>query len=197
MNATFLVGLVLFLAVHSVRIVADGWRSDMIARLGPLPWKGLIAVLSLLGFVLLVWGYGESRAVPMTLWVPPSWTRYLVAVLTLPAFVLVAAAYVPGNRLKAAIGHPMVAGVKLWALAHLLANGNLADVVLFGSFLVWSALSFSAARRRDRLAGRTYPAGPAARTMILLGIGIVAWALFAKVLHGLLIGIEVFGLPMN
>ena len=197
MNATFLVGLVVFFAVHSIRIVADGWRSAMIAKLGPLSWKGLITALSLLGFVLLVWGYGESRAAPMMLWVPPLWTHYLAAVLTLPAFVLVVAAYVPSNGLKAAIGHPMVAGVKLWALAHLVANGNLADVVLFGGFFVWAALSLSAARSRDRHEGQTYPAGPPARTIIVFSIGILAWAIFAKVLHGLLIGSEAFGVPVS
>lgn len=192
MNATFLIGLALFLAVHSIRIVADGWRSAMIARLGPLPWKGLIAALSLLGFVLLVWGYGESRVVPTTLWLPPPWFRQLAALLTLPAFILVAAAYVPGNHFRAAIGHPMLVGTKFWALAHLLANGNLADVLLFGSFLVWSVILFSASRRRDRTEGRGYPAGQLARTIITLVIGTLAWGGFAVSLHQMLIGVQAF-----
>jgi uncharacterized membrane protein len=103
------------------------------------------------------------------------------------------AAYVPGNKLKAVIGHPMVASTKIWALAHLLANGTLAAVVLFGSFLVWAVLSFRTGRRRDRAEGVTYPSGPPSRNLIVLGVGIAAWALFALVLHGWLIGVKPFG----
>ncbi len=192
MNATLLLGLFIFLTAHSVRIVADDWRSAMIVRLGPLPWKGLIAILSLTGFGLLVWGYGMARNAPIELWSPPRWTGHLAALLTLPAFILLAAAYVPGNRLKAVVVHPMVAGVKLWALSHLLANGNLDDVLLLGSFLVWATLSFSAARRRDRLAGTRYPAGPLLRTVAAIFIGGLAWVIFAFTLHEILIGVRPF-----
>ena len=191
---TFLVlGLILFLGAHSTRALADGWRSAMIARLGEGTWKGMYSLLSLAGFVLICYGYGLARAEPVVLWVPPVWTRHLAAVLTIPAFILLAAAYVPGNRIKAAVGHPMVAGVKVWALAHLLANGNLADVLLFGSFLIWAVLSFRAARGRDRAAGTRYPAGLASRTLATIGIGLVAWAAFAFALHGWLIGVKPLG----
>ena len=195
MNATFIliIGLIVFFAAHSVRILADDWRSAMIVRIGALGWKGLIALVSLLGFFLIVWGLGMTRAEPVVLWQPPFWTRHLAALLTLPAFVLLVAAYIPGNRLKSAIGHPMVAGVKVWALAHLLANGRLADLLLFGSFLVWAAFSFRAARQRDRAAAITYPAGPISRTIIVIVIGIAAWAIFVMKLHGLLIGVRPFG----
>jgi uncharacterized membrane protein len=188
-----ILGLVLFIGVHSTRIVADDWRSATIARIGERPWKGVYSLLSIAGFVLLVIGYGAARAAPVVLYVPPVWTRHLAALLTIPAFVLLVAAYVPGNAIKRAVGHPMVAGVKVWAVAHLLANGTLADVVLFGAFLVWAVLSFTAARRRDRAAGRTYAAGPAARTWIALAVGVAAWALFAFVLHRPLIGVAPFG----
>jgi len=187
------VGLVLFLAVHSTRIVAEGWRSATIARLGEKSWKGLYSLLSIVGFVLIVIGYGAARQSPVVLYVPPTWTRHLAALLTLPAFVLVAAAYVRGNTIKRAVGHPMVAGVKVWAFAHLLANGTLADVLLFGGFLVWAALSFRAARQRDRIAGTVYPTGPASRTVFTVVAGVVAWALFAFVLHRPLIGVAPFG----
>lgn len=191
---TFLVlGLILFLGAHSTRALADGWRSAMIARLGEGTWKGMYSLLSLAGFVLICYGYGLARAEPVVLWVPPVWTRHLAAVLTIPAFILLAAAYVPGNRIKAVVGHPMVAGVKVWALAHLLANGNLADVLLFGSFLIWAVLSFRAARGRDRAAGTRYPAGLASRTLATIGIGLVAWAAFAFALHGWLIGVKPLG----
>lgn len=194
MNATFLLllGLLIFLGSHSVRIVADGWRNAMVARFGPWGWKALFSLPSLLGFALLAWGYAETRAAPVVLWLPPTWTRHLASLLTLPAFVLIAAAYIPGNRLKATFGHPMVAGVKLWALAHLLTNGNLADVLLFGGFLVWAAFSFRAARRRDRAAGTTYLAGPAARTAWTIIVGITLWASFAVLLHAPLIGVRPF-----
>ncbi len=186
-------GLVIFLGVHSTRIFADGWRSRRLAAMGEIPWKGVYTVLSLVGFVLIVQGYAAARVDPVVLWNPPVWTRHLAALLTLPAFILLAAAYVPGNRIKARVGHPMVLGVKVWAIAHLIANGSLADVLLFGAFLAWSAASFSAARKRDRAAGVTYPALGIGRDIAVIAGGIVAWAAFAVWLHGLLIGVRPFG----
>lgn len=185
-----LLGLILFLGTHSIRIVADGWRAAQLARLGEQRWKGLYSLASAVGLGLLVWGYGLARAEPVVLWVPPPWTRHLAALLTLPAFVLIAAAYVPRNRLKAAVGHPMVAGVKVWAIAHLLSNGNLADALLFGGFLLWAVADFRSARRRDRTAGVRYPAGSAKRDGITLAAGLAAWALFAGFLHTWLIGVR-------
>ena len=187
-----ILGLVLFLGVHSTRIVADGWRSAMMARLGDNAWKGLYALLSLLGFALLVWGFGMARQQSVLLWSPPVAMRHVAALLTLIAFVLLAAAYVPRNAIKARLHHPMVLGVQVWAFAHLLANGRLADVLLFGSFLVWAALSFRAARARDRAAQPSYPAGSAAGTAMTVLAGIVAWAVFAFWAHGALIGVRPF-----
>ena len=188
-----LLGLALFLGVHSTRIVADTWRSATIARVGEKRWKAIYSLLSIAGFVLLVIGYGAARQSPVVLFVPPVWTRHLAALLTIPAFVLLAAAYVPGNAIKRAVGHPMMAGIKVWALAHLLANGTLADVLLFGTFMAWAVLGFIAARRRDRAAGTTYPAGPGSRTAIAVAVGLVAWAVFAFALHRPLIGVAPFG----
>lgn len=187
-----LLGLVIFLGVHSTRIVADGWRSAQIARIGPGPWKLGYTVLSLIGFYLLLWGYGAARQAPVVLWTPPVAMRHVAGLLTLIAFVLLAATYVPRNGIKARLHHPMVLSVKLWAFAHLLANGTLADVLLFGSFLAWSVLSFSAARRRDRAAGTRYPAGTMAGTLATVAVGGAAWALFAFRLHGWLIGVQPF-----
>lgn len=191
--AILILGLVLFLGVHSTRIVADDWRSATIARIGEKPWKGVYTLLSIAGFVLLVIGYGAARQSPVVLYTPPVWTRHLAALLTIPAFVLLVAAYVPGNAIKRAVGHPMVAGVKIWAFAHLLANGTLADVLLFGSFLAWAVLSFIAARRRDRAAGTVYPVGAGSRTLITIAVGTLAWAVFAFALHRPLIGVAPFG----
>jgi uncharacterized membrane protein len=187
-------GLVLFLGVHSVRIVADGWRTRTLARVGEMPWKGLYSLVSAVGLALIVWGYGLARQQPVVLWVPPVGMRHAAALLTLIAFVLLAATYVPRNALKARLHHPMVLGVKVWALAHLLSNGNLADVLLFGSFLLWAVLSFRAARQRDRAQGSTvYAAGSAAGTAAAVVVGLVAWAGFAFWGHAWLIGVAPLG----
>lgn len=183
-------GLLLFLGVHSVRIVADGWRTKAIARLGPLTWKGLYSLASAAGLVLVVWGYGLTRADPALLWNPPPWTRHVTSLLMVPAFILIASAYVRRNHFKAAMGHPMVLGVKTWALAHLLSNGRLGDVVLFGAFLAWAVVDFASSRRRDRAAGTQYPAGTALGTAGAIGIGLAAWGVFAVFLHAWLIGVR-------
>lgn len=189
--SALILGLVLFLGVHSVRIVADGWRTRQIARFGERAWKGGFALLSLIGLVLIVWGYGQARLDPVALWTPWAGGRHLAALLTLIAFVLVAAAYVPGNAIKARLKHPMVLGVKVWALAHLLANHTLADALLFGTFLVWAVLDFRSARRRP-----AQPAGvpvTAGRTALAVVAGVLAWAAFAFWAHGVLIGVRPFG----
>ncbi len=186
-------GLVLFLGVHSVRIVADGWRTQTLARMGELPWKGLYSLVSALGLALIVWGYGLARQQPVVLWVPPIGMRHAASLLTLIAFILLAAAYVPRNALKARLHHPMVLGVKVWALAHLISNGNLADVVLFGSFLLWAVFDFRAARQRDRAQGAVYAPGTTAGTGTTLVAGAVAWAGFAFWAHTLLIGVSPLG----
>lgn len=188
-----ILGLVLFLGVHSVRIVAEGWRVQTIARIGEGAWKGIYSVLSLAGFVLLIWGYGQARLDPTVLWATPVWTRHLASLLVLLAFVLLAAAYVPGNHLKAKLHHPMVLAVKVWALAHLLSNNTLADLLLFGSFLLWAVLDFRAARGRDRANGTVYRAGHGVRTAITVVVGIAAWAVFAFWAHKALFGISPFG----
>ena len=193
MSAYLILGLVLFLGVHSLRIFANDWRDAQVARMGELGWKGVFALFSALGLGLVIWGYGIARADPVVLWLPPAWTRHLAALLTVPAFILLVAAYLPGSHIKAKIGHPMVAGVKIWALAHLLANGNLADVALFGAFLIWAVADFISARRRDRIARRSYAAQGWSRDAAVAGIGLLAWAGFAFWGHAWLIGVKPFG----
>lgn len=190
---TLLIGLLIFLGAHSVRIFAEPWRQARIARMGAGAWKGAYSLVSLAGFALIVWGYGSARAVPVELWSPPPWTRHLSSLLNLGAFVLLAAAYVPRNRIRAAVGHPMVAGVKLWALAHLLSNGRLADVVLFGAFLAWAVLDFRAARARDRASGVRPVPGTVGGDLATVVVGVVATAVFALWLHAPLIGVRPFG----
>jgi uncharacterized membrane protein len=188
-----ILGLLLFLGMHSTRIVAEGWRTRLIAQRGPLLWKGLYTLVSLLGLGLIVWGYGQARLTPQVLWASPLWTRHLAGLLMLVAMVLLVATYVPRNSLKARLHHPMVLAVKVWALAHLLANNTLADLLLFGAFLLWAVLDFRAARQRDRAAALRYPAGRAAGTAATLVLGVALWALLAFWGHALLFGVRPFG----
>ncbi|TDM06142.1 MAG: protein NrnU [Ideonella sp. MAG2] len=183
-----ILGLVLFLGIHSVRIFADDWRTARRAAMGEMAWKGLYSVVSVVGLVLIVWGYGQARQTPVLLWETPLWTRHLAALLTLLSFVLLAAAYVPRNALKLRLQHPMVLSVKVWALAHLLANNTLADVLLFGGFLVWAVLCFRAARRREPVSTAAAPS--AAATSLTVAVGVAAWAVFAMWGHAALIGVR-------
>ncbi len=186
-------GLLIFLGVHSLRLLAPDGRDRMRARLGETPYKALYSLVSLAGLTLIVWGYGQTRYAPWVLWVPPTGLRHLAALLTLGAFVLFAAAYVPRNVFKARWGHPMLLGTKLWAVAHLLANGNAADLLLFGSFLAWATASFVVNRRRDRAAGVTWPAPTRTGTAVTVLAGAAAWVLLAFWLHELLTGVRPLG----
>lgn len=185
-------GLIVFLGTHSLRIVAEDWRGAQIARRGLAAYKGVYTVVSVLGLLLIVLGFAQARSAPLVLWVPPLWTRHLSALLMLFAFVLLAAAYAPRNHIKAVVKHPMVLGVKVWAAGHLLANGTLADLLLFGGFLVWAVFDFRAARRRDRTQGRVDAKGTLAGDVATIVGGVVAWAVFAQYLHGWLFGVRPF-----
>lgn len=184
-----ILGLLIFLGVHSIRIVANDWRSAQIQRMGELPWKGLYSLASVIGLAIAIWGYGQTRLDPTFIWFPPMGMRHAVALFMVPAFILLVAAYVPGNHIRAKLGHPMLLAVKLWAFSHLLANGRLGDIVFFGAFLVWAVLAFRAARMRDRRS----PAAPAPtgaiNTVAAVVIGLIAYYLFAVYLHVWLIGV--------
>ncbi|MPW17778.1 NnrU family protein [Paraburkholderia sp. CNPSo 3157] len=188
-----ILGLLLFLGAHSVRIFADDWRKARIAQMGEKPWKGAYSIVSIIGLVLIVWGYGLARREPVMLWSAPAWAPHLAGILTLVAFILFPAAYVPGNHFKALVKHPMTISVALWAFAHLLANGTLNAVILFGAFLVWALADVAAARRRDRVEGIVYPNGSFSRDVIPVVVGVVAWVVFAFFLHGWLIGVKPMG----
>lgn len=185
-------GLWLFFGFHSVRLLAPEMRDRAVARIGEPNWKLVYSGASLTGLILVALGYSDTHLNPIHLWVPPLWTRHVAALLMLPAFILLAATYVRGSVLRERIGHPMLAGTKLWALAHLLANGTLGDVVLFGSFLVWATLSFSASRKRDRVQGISRPAGRWSRDLIAIVVGALTWFAFATYLHGVLFGVRPF-----
>ena len=185
-----ILGLVLFLGVHSTRVFAEGWRTSTIARMGALPWKAVYSVISIATWLMIIYGYGQARGQPVVLWTPPGGMKHATALLMMPVFVLFVATYVPRNHIKARLHHPQVLSVKLWALAHLLSNGTLADLLLFGGFLAWAVLSFRAARQRDRAAGAVYPAGTLAGTLICLGIGLAVYLAFVFGLHVWLFGVR-------
>jgi uncharacterized membrane protein len=188
-----ILGLLVFLGVHSTRIIADDWRTAQLKRLGEGAWKGIYALLSLAGLGLIIWGVGLARQQPVVLWNPPVGMRHVAGLLTLIAFVLLAAAYVPRNAVKSRVHHPMLLAVKVWAFAHLLSNGKLADLVLFGAFLGWAVACFIAARKRDRAAGTQYPAGTPGGTAATVVVGAAVWAGFTFWLHSALIGVRPFG----
>jgi uncharacterized membrane protein len=184
-----IVGLVLFLGVHSVAIVAPALRARTIHRLGEGAWKGLYALVSLVGFVLICYGFGLARQAPVVLYSPPIWLRHVALILMLPVFPLIIAAYLPG-RIKTAAKHPMLAAVKLWAFAHLLANGLLADALLFGAFLAWAVVDrISLKRRSTPQLLRTAPRGPL-NDVIAVVLGLAIYALLIGWAHVRLFGVS-------
>ena len=189
------IGLILFIGIHSVRIVSDDFRTQFINQRGENTWKGVYSVLSLAGFVLLIYGYGLTRLDPTYLWHPPVATKHIASLLMLFSFVLLAAAYVPNNAIKARLRHPMTMAIKIWAFSHLLANGRLGDIVLFGTFLAWAVLTIISCKKRDKLAGITKEAVPntsAVATVSTVAVGLVAYCVFAIWLHVRLIGVSPF-----
>jgi uncharacterized membrane protein len=195
-----ILGLILFLGAHSVRVVADNWRAEKIAAWGDKAYKGVYTLVSILGFYLLVVGYGEARLQPLALWNPPIFTRHISMLLMLLSSILLIATYIPRNHFKMRLRHPMVLSVKVWALSHLLANGNLADLVLFGSFLIWAVLNFRSARARDRAQVEnsvaiedSLPKPNLYATLIALFGGMALWAVITFVLHAKVVGVAPMG----
>lgn len=188
----FLVGLILFLGVHSVAIVAPAWRDAQLAQRGEKAWKGLYSVVSIAGFALMLYGYGMARQAPVVLYTPPAALRHVALLLMLPVFPLLLATYLPG-RIRTSTRHPMLLAVKFWATAHLLANGTLADVLLFGGFLAWAVADRIAAKRRA--VPRPVPGAPPSPmndVIALLG-GLALYALFVLWLHRVWIGVSPLG----
>lgn len=182
-------GLVLFFAIHSVAIVSPSWRSNMIGKIGAGPWKGIYSLISIVGLALIVWGYSLARTEPVVVYVPPFWLRHLALLLLIPVFILLIAGNLPG-RIKAAVKHPMLIAIKLWAFAHLLANGMLADVLLFGLFLVWAVLSRISIKWREQPSPPTAGPGSFRNDIIAIVGGIAFYVVFALWLHTWLIGIS-------
>jgi len=187
---TLIAGLVIFLGMHSISIVAPGARARMLSGMGEGAWKATYGLVSLLGFVLLVYGFGLARQSPVVLYTPPHWMRHVTFLFMLPVFPLMLAAYLPG-RIKAAMKHPMLAAVKFWALGHLLANGMLADVLLFGGFLAWAVADRISLKRRPQ-AIRTAPAGRF-NDLIAVLLGLALYGFFMGWAHLRLFGVSPLG----
>src|SRR5512138_3391938 len=185
---TLVIGLVMFLGVHSVAIVAPQGRDALAAKLGERAWKALYSVLSIVGFVLLVWGYGQARQNPVIVYTPPVELRWVTAILMLPVFPLLLAPYFPG-RIRDALKHPMLAGVKLWAFAHLLSNGMLADLLLFGGFLAWAVMDRISFKRRPQRLLKTAPRSKL-NDIVVLVLGLVLYFAFMDGLRARLIGVS-------
>jgi uncharacterized membrane protein len=195
-----ILGLILFLGAHSVRIFADDWRTRTIEERGEKLFKGIYTLVALLGFYLLVVGYGAARLETVALWNPPRFTKHISILLMLFSSILLVAAYIPRNHFKMRLRHPMVLSVKVWALSHLIANGNLADLLLFGAFLIWAVLNFRSARARDRAQVQLSDASEDAphkpnlfATLIALFGGMALWAVITFVLHAKVVGVAPMG----
>ena len=185
------VGLLLFLGAHSVSIVGDPWRNRTAARIGEGPWRGLYSLVAIAGFALIVWGYSLARQAPIVLYVPPTWLRHVALLLLVFVFPLLLATYLPG-RIQATTRHPMLAATKLWAVAHLLANGTLADVVLFGSFLAWAVADRISMKHRVQ---RPVPGAPPSGLNDVIAVvgGLALYGAFVLWLHAWLIGVSPLG----
>lgn len=184
-------GLIIFFASHSISIINDAWRHRVANRIGEAPWKFAYSIMSIIGVVLIIWGYGIARQTPQIVYIPPYWLRDVALVLMLPVFTLLLAAYMPG-RIKERLKHPFLIGVKLWALAHLLANGMVADVLLFGSFLLWAGIDSYSLKHRAPLpcpcaAPRKY------NDAIAIVGGLALYLVFVFGLHSWLIGVSPLG----
>lgn len=185
--AYLLAGMAIFFGVHSTAIVAPAWRDQMAAKLGPAGWKALYGVVSIVGFLLMIKGYNLTRAEPVPLYVPPTALRHIAAIVMLPVFPLLLATYLPG-AIKRGVKHPMLTATKLWAAAHLLANGNLGDVLLFGGFLAWAVADRISLKRRQPAGPQTLPGGRF-NDLIAVVAGFALYVLFVAWAHARLFGV--------
>jgi uncharacterized membrane protein len=190
--AVMILGLALFLGAHTLTTQRE-LRARVIASMGEGGYKIGFALVSLLGLVLIVWGFGHYRAAEwIDVWYPPKALKHLAAALMLPAVILVLAAYIRG-RIYNALKHPMLAGIKLWAAAHLLANGDLGSIILFGSFLGWAVFDRISLKRRADPGAPPIPVGGPGNDLIAVAVGIVAYLALAFAFHPVVIGVPVFG----
>jgi uncharacterized membrane protein len=187
--ALLVIGLIIFFAFHSISIINASWRNLIVARIGMGPWQGIYSLMSIAGFVMLIHGFGQARLHPVVLYSPPYWLQHVTLLLMIPVFPMLLAAYIPG-RIQTTLKHPMLAAIKLWALAHLLSNGTLAEVLLFGTFLTWAVIDRISLKRR---AVATVPAAVRGKLndILVIVIGLALYAAFVLFIHKWLIGVPI------
>jgi uncharacterized membrane protein len=187
--AIFVLGLIIFLTIHSISIINHNWRNRIVKTIGIWSWQGIYSLVAIIGFVMMVYGYGLARIHPVVLYTPPNLLHYITVVLMIPVFPMLLATYLPG-RIQTTLKHPMLAAIKLWAFAHLLANGTLADVLLFGAFLIWAVADRISLKHRP---SDTVPVAVRSKLndtlVIVIGLGL--YAAFVLGLHKWLIGVPI------
>jgi len=187
-----ILGLVVFLGAH-VFVTMRDWRAGLVARIGEWPYRGLFSLASIVGILLIAYGFAAYRAAGMiTVWNPPAWTRHIVVVLMWPASIMVAAAYIPGN-IKRVLKHPMLAGVKTWAFAHLCANGDLGGMILFGSVLAWAVYDRITLKHRTDPGAPPIPIGGTKNDIIAVIVGTIIYLALGFVFHPIVVGVPAFG----
>ncbi len=184
-------GLVIFLGMHSISIVSAGGRDALAEKFGEFGWKLIYGIVSIIGFYLIIKGYAAARLDPTLVWVPPTWTRHLAALLMLPIFIFFFASYLPG-KISTALKHPQLVAVKAWAAGHLIANGMLHDIILFGAVLAWAVADRISMKKRKE---RPRPQAPKSgiNDVLALFAGLAAYAGFALWAHAAWIGVRPFG----
>jgi uncharacterized membrane protein len=189
-----IIGLVVFLGTH-VFVTMRDHRAAVVARIGEWPYRGLFSLVSIVGIVLIGYGFAAYRAAgPIMVWYPPVWTRHIVVALMWPASIMIAAAYIPGN-IKRVLKHPMLVGVKTWAFAHLCANGDLGGIILFGSVLAWAVYDRITLKRRKDAGAPPIPVGGTKNDMIAIVVGTIIYLALGFVFHPVVIGVPAFGTP--
>ena len=192
--AVEIIGLVIFLGSHVFVTMRDE-RASLVARIGEWPYRGLFSLVAIVGILLIAYGFASYRAAGMiTVWDPPAWTRHIVVVLMWPASIMVAAAYIPGN-IKRVLKHPMLAGVKTWAFAHLCANGDLGSIILFGSVLAWAVYDRITLKHRADPGAPPIPVGGIKNDIIAVLVGTIIYLALGFVFHPIVIGVPAFGTP--
>jgi uncharacterized membrane protein len=189
-----ILGLVVFLGTHVFVTMRDR-RAAVVARIGDWPYRGLFSLVSIIGIVLIGYGFAAYRAAgPIMVWYPPGWTRHIVVALMWPASIMIAAAYIPGD-IKRALKHPMLVGVKTWAFAHLCANGDLGGIILFGSVLAWAVYDRITLKRRKDAGAPPIPVGGTKNDIIAIVAGTIIYLALGFVFHPIVIGVPAFGTP--
>ena len=190
--AILVIGLAVFIGAH-VFVTRREARAALIARIGERPYRGLFALVSIAGVVLIAWGFAAYRLEgPIMVWFPPSWARYLTQILVWPSIILMTAAYIPGD-IKRTLKHPFLAGVKLWAVGHLIANGDLGGIILFGAILAWAVFDRISLKRRTDPGGPPIPVGGRRNDLIAIVVGTIIYLALGYAFHPAVIGVPVFG----